>query len=90
MHARFRLGTCVVTPGALEILNAAGIAVLDLLERHAQGDWGELEEDDRVANEQALDGGDRLLSHYRFDGGRCWVLTEADRSVTTVLLPEEY
>ena len=90
MQARFPLGQCVVTPGALEILNQAGIAVLDLLARHAMGDWGDLEEPDRLANEQALDLGDRLLSNYRFDGGRCWIITEADRSVTTILLPEEY
>ena len=56
MQARFRLGTCVVTPGALEILNQAGIAVLELLERHAAGDWGELDEDDRIANEQRKTG----------------------------------
>lgn len=90
MQARFRLGTCVVTPAALEILNEAGIAVLDLLARHAQGDWGDVDDEDRLANDYALHVGDRILSAYRFDGGRCWVLTEADRSVTTILLPEEY
>ena len=57
---------------------------------HAAGDWGRLCDDDRLANELALQGGARILSAYEVDGARVWVITEADRSATTALLPSEY
>ena len=89
-ESRFPLGQLVITPGALEKLSAKEIQLA--LNRHATGDWGEMPEEDERENQRALAQGDRLCSAYRSDGGetRFYVITEADRSVTTVLLPEEY
>ena len=87
----FPLGRTVATPGALDALDLAGVAPHALLDRHARGDWGELGEDDRRANGQALSIGERLLSAYALpDGVRVWIITEADRSATTLLLPSDY
>ncbi len=91
MAARFELGVCVSTPGALEVLGLAGISPLSLLKRHVSGDWGELDAHDRRANEAALRHGTRLLSSYPLaTGEKVWIITEADRSSTCLLLPEEY
>jgi hypothetical protein len=88
-EARFSAGRLVATPGAIEALSQADIE--DALRRHLAGDWGDVSDADRAENEAALEYGDRLLSSYRTgDGQKFWVLTEADRSVTTVLLPDEY
>ncbi len=87
--SRFSLGTVVATPGVLETIPRREL--LDALRRHAQGDWGEVDEHDRRQNEQALREGLRLFSVYRrSDGEKFWVITEADRSSTTILLPSEY
>jgi len=87
----FPLGRTVATPGALDALILAGTIPKALLDRHVRGDWGDLDEDDWRANGQALSVGTRLLSAYALpDGVRVWVITEADRSATTLLLPEEY
>ena len=89
----FPLGQIVATPGALAALGKAGQTPLEFLERHIQGDWGELDEGDRKENQLSLMRGFRLLSSYRTsseDRTKVWVITEADRSVTTLLLPEEY
>jgi hypothetical protein len=87
----FSLSQCVATPGALEALAAAGQTPKAFLDRHARGDWGEVDAEDKQANQDALRDGLRLLSAYRTSAGvRIWVITEADRSVTTILLPEEY
>jgi hypothetical protein len=87
----FPLGHCVATPGALEALAAAGQTPKQLLDRHLSGDWGEVDGEDQQANQDALVHGERLLSAYRTTSGvRLWVITEADRSATTILLPEEY
>lgn len=86
---RFPLGRLFTTPGALEVLGGWE-QVLLLLSRHVRGDWGEVCADDRAANEQALQNGERLLSAYTVNGKRVWIITEADRSATTVLLAEEY
>lgn len=90
--ALFPLGQIVATPGALAALGKAGQTPLDFLSRHVCGDWGELDEHDRKENELSLKRGFRLLSSYRTgaDDTKVWVITEADRSVTTLLLPEEY
>ena len=61
-----------------------------LLERHRRGDWGDLDESDRAANDRALVHGGRVLSAYLAEGIRLWCITEADRSTTTLLLPEDY
>ncbi len=84
------LGRIIATPGALEVLSEAGEDFRLLLDRHASGDWGELDEDDRRENERSLKHGWRVLSSYPVGGKTVWVITEADRSVTTILLPEEY
>lgn len=86
----FPLGRVVATPGALDLAARAGLCLRSLLDRHAVGDWGDLGDADRLANELALAGGARLFSEYGEDPQRLWVITEADRSATTVLLPEEY
>jgi hypothetical protein len=80
----------VATPGALKLLLESGEDPFDYLARHASGDWGELCAFDRRQNEIALREGLRIFSSYETTAGRCWVITEADRSVTTILLPEEY
>ena len=87
----FRLGTLVATPGALALLREFALAPIDFLIRHRQGDWGDLDEDDIKANRAALHYGTRLLSAYEISADRkLWIITEADRSSTTLLLPEEY
>jgi hypothetical protein len=80
----------VATPGALEVLAEAGEDPHVLLARHASGDWGELSEYDRRENERSLKHGWRILSSYPVGGKTVWIITEADRSVTTILLSEEY
>lgn len=86
------LGRVLATPGALRVLSEAGEDPFRLLARHATGDWGELDAHDRRENERSLRNGWRVLSSYPLgeDGGKVWIITEADRSATTVLLPEEY
>lgn len=86
----FALGRTVATPGALEAMEQLGISSLALLSRHQRGDWGNLDEEDKATNDSALKAGRRVLSAYRFDKVTLWVITEADRSATTILLPEEY
>jgi hypothetical protein len=87
--AKFPLGRISATPGLLAVASEAELR--EALGRHANGDWGEVGKDDRKANDDALRDGARILSAYRTKGGtKFWVITEADRSSTTVLLPEEY
>jgi hypothetical protein len=88
----FSPGQLVATPGALAALAKAGQTPLEFLARHVCGDWGELTEEDRKENQVSLERGFRLQSSYRTNAGdtKLWVITEADRSVTTILLPEEY
>jgi hypothetical protein len=90
MVVPFPLGKIVATPGAWEVLLEAGENPLSYLSRHASGDWGDLDEDDRRENERSLKHGWRLLSSYPVGEKVIWIITEADRSVTTILLPEEY
>jgi hypothetical protein len=88
---KFRLGQCVATPPALAILEEAEVLAADLLKRHVSGDWGEsLGSEDAASNDQALVDGDRILSAYVVNGNRLWVITEHDRSATTILRPEDY
>ena len=87
----FDLGQLVATPGALAALEKTGQNEMEFLSRHVRGDWGELPTEDRDENQVSLEKGFRLLSSYRtLAGEKLWVITEADRSVTTLLLPEEY
>lgn len=93
---KFLLGQIVATPGALEALQKAGQTAIEFLQRHARGDWGDVCEEDRRANEQALLDGSRLLSAYSTGvGEKLWIITEAaddsgHRPATTILLPSEY
>ena len=84
------LGHVVATPGALDLVRSHGLNVVALVRRHASGDWGTLDAHDRDANRRALRSGARVMSVYPTAGGTLWVITEADRSATTVLLPSEY
>ncbi|HZB08250.1 MAG TPA: hypothetical protein VE525_03945 [Rubrobacter sp.] len=90
MTAPLPLGKVVATPGALKLLGKSGGHPFDLLVRHATGDWGDLCAFDRHQNQIALRDGYRVLSSYEVPAGRVWIITEANRSVTTILLPEEY
>jgi hypothetical protein len=88
---KFEPGQIVATPGALAAFERAGASPFDFLARHLSGDWGEVPPEDARENEFSLVHGFRLLSAYRLsDGTKIWILTEADRSATTFLLPEEY
>jgi hypothetical protein len=87
-RGRFPLGQLVVTSNAADRLTPAEIG--GGLDRHAGGDWGDLDPEDIAENELALREGFRLFSTYGQGERRFWVITEADRSVTTVLLPDDY
>lgn len=89
--AKFKFGKLVATPGAIEALADSKQSPMEFVARHIRGDWGEVCDEDRQANEDALRNGERLLSVYRTAKGvKLWVITEADRSSTCVLLPSEY
>ncbi len=93
---KFQLGQVVATPAALEAIEASGQDPSFFLDRHIQGDWGWVDDDDKRANDQALVDGGRLLSAYRtLKGVKLWIITEAadddgHRAATTILLPDEY
>ena len=104
-NARFPLGQIVATPGALELLQETGFSAAALISRHVHGDWGDLCEEDRAENEFAVTRRLRILSCYRLvDAARLaatptekrsslptlWIISEADRSVTTLLRPSDY
>lgn len=87
--AKFLLGRIVATPNALASI--PNPEILSALQRHVRGDWGTLDAEDRDANEQALRHGGRLFSAYHSTQSvKFWIITEWNRSVTTVLLPEDY
>src|SRR5882672_8829588 len=87
----FELGQIVATPGALAALRKAGQQPGEFLTRHVNREWGDLSDEDRKENDYSLEHGFRLLSSYRTNAGdKLWIITESDRTVTTLLLPEEY
>lgn len=87
----FPVGRTVATPGALALLDHAGVNSSTVVARHQKGDFGDIDETDRVANANAIRHQSRILSAYVLGcGRRIWIITEADRSITTLLLPEEY
>ncbi len=87
MEPRFPLGQTVATPAAM----ALGIDLASYMHRHHCDDWGDLDKCDQQANEDAPIHGDRILSHYKLGSGRrIYIITEADRSSTCILLPEEH
>jgi hypothetical protein len=92
LFPRFALGEIVATQGAQQVLKQAEKAPAEYLLRHVQGDWGELHEEDIKENEFSVEHGFRLLSNYPIPetGERLWIITEYDRSVTTILRPDEY
>jgi hypothetical protein len=91
MEALFPLGQIVATPGALDALTRAEQTPGEFLCRHAEGDWGQLDAHDVAENLYSLKHGFRVLSSYRTKAGAVlWVITEADRASTTILLPQEY
>jgi hypothetical protein len=96
IQPNFSLGQLLSTPGALEALEQSHQAPADFLSRHSRGDWGEVCDEDRQANDDALKDGSRLLSAYKtLKNVKLWIITEATddqgrRSATTILLPDEY
>src|SRR4051812_19238841 len=88
---KFDPGHVLATPGAIVAIEFARASARELLHRHLTGDWGDLSDDDQLLNEEALESGGRILSAYMLaDGETVWIITEADRSATTFLTPEEY
>lgn len=88
---RLELGQIVGTPRALKLLLERGVSPVSLLARHARGDWGDIPSEDAESNREALIAGFRVMSSYPLPGGGVvWFITEADRTVTTCLLPSEY
>ena len=91
MAARFSLGQVVTTPGAINAFSKTGEEPFSFVYRHVAGDWGDLDQEDRMENERSVRQGFRILSSYRLsDGTKIYIITEADRSSTCILLPEEY
>jgi hypothetical protein len=89
--AKFPLGEVVATPAAIEAMQESGQTPDFFLAQHVSGSWGIVGEEDWQLNDQALKDGDRLLSAYlTLKGKKLWIITESDRSVTTLLLPEDY
>ena len=87
----FPPGQIVATPGALRLLEETNKSPLEFLSRHLRGDWGDLSQKDKIENELSLKKGLRLMSSYPItDREKLWIITEADRAVTTLLLTEEY
>lgn len=87
----FNLGQLVATPAALDALSANGQRAEQFLVRHVYGDWGDLDPPDKQANDHARKSGGRLLSAYTLgDGQKLWIIPEADRRSTCLLLPEDY
>lgn len=91
----FTLGHIIATPGALDALNELNYPPLALINRHRRGDWGDLDNEDKQSNNEALQDGSRIFSAYIINNTKFWVITEAmddegNRSSTTILLPEEY
>lgn len=87
---RFSLGKIYVTPGAAKLLARQGKLADDYISRHLRCDWGDVIDDDKAMNDAAVSSGDRIVSSYVVGDDKIWVITEWDRSATTVLLPEEY
>lgn len=89
----FNLGDLVMTEGVQHALEIGGLEYMDLqrvLNRHVSADWGDIPESDKELNDQALNGADRIFSGYKVRDEKLWVITEHDRSYTTVMFPSEY
>lgn len=100
IHPKFALGRVIATSNLLsklpeDVINGTSDVLIKLLDRHVSGDWGEICAEDAALNDEALETGDRLLSAYYVTDSngqplKIWIITEADRSATTLLLPEDY
>lgn len=91
LDARFKIGTLVATPGAIHAIGQAKQHAMEFISLHRCGNWGDIDAEDRQANELALQYGERILSVYHTARGvKIWIITEADRSSTCILLPEDY
>ncbi len=91
VSAKFELGQIVMTPGAAEAFVNNGQQPLEFIKRHVMGDWGEVDNEDKAANDWAVISGRRILSAYTLkDGTKFWIISEASRDYTTLLLPEDY
>ena len=88
--ALFQLGKLVMTPGALKCMVEYAIDPVKLIQRHAQGNWGDLSDDDKKENDLSVNSDLRILSAYGAGEIKLWIITEADRSATTILRPDEY
>lgn len=91
IESKFDFGRVVATTTLANYCEKKGFSMLPYLIRHANGDWGDVCKEDRKSNDEALKNGERLLSEYKLpDGRRIWIITEWDRSATTLLFPEDY
>ena len=89
MIMKFQLGAICATPGVLALVQDVA-EVMPALTRHASGDWGDVDAEDAERNNAAIHDGTRILSAYALNDQKIWIITEADRDSTTILLPEEY
>jgi hypothetical protein len=91
---KFKLGDVVMTNGLKTMIERETLVpqyiIKHLLTRHVTGDWGDVDDEDKQTNNDGVDNGNRLVSSYTVSGEKVWIITEADRSTTTLLLPEEY
>lgn len=90
MSMAFEAGEFYITAGVDALVKDSRVELLQLLARHMNGDWGDVCEEDKQSNNEALLHGNRLLSSYSLCKETVWIITEADRSATTILLPSEY
>jgi hypothetical protein len=88
--ALFQLGAVVMTPGARDLMKELGLDPVHYLGRHVTGDWGDLSEEDKKQNDDSVNKGLRILSAYGTGDSKLWIISEGDRSVTTILRPDEY
>lgn len=87
---KFPMGGLHITPGAFAALEKAHMLFVELVVRHLMGDWGDMCDEDKMLNDEAVKHGGRIFSAYETEVGKLWIITEADRSATTILLPSEY
>ena len=89
---KLNLGKVVMTQDIARFMDEKEfyMKVMECLNRHVSGDWGSVCEEDKAENDRALESGDRILSAYETSHGKIWIITEWDRSVTTILFPSEY
>lgn len=88
--ALFKLGQLTATPAALAFLQEHNLEIYPLMQRHAKGDFGDLDEQDVKANVHAVQHDERIFSSYKIANDKIWIITEWDRSLTTILMPQDY